>query len=113
MAQRMESGTQLTEEERRQIEERRQEKEAAERQAEYAQAEQAEKANKSTMTRAIISIIITVLLGFYGASVYSSGRGYMTLFRSIELSPGGFAAVIAVLIIWDVEVMVSALKNRK
>ena len=37
----------------------------------------------------------------------------MTLFRTIELSQGGFAAVIAVLIIWDVAVLVSALKNRK
>lgn len=112
LAQRMESGIPLTEEEQRAVEERKQEKEAAERQAEYARAEQADKANKGTMTRAVISIIFTVLIGIYGASVYSSGRGYMTLFRTIELSPLGFAAVIAVLIIWDIAVLVSALKNR-
>ena len=113
LAQRMESGVPLTEDEQKAVEERRKEREAAERQAEYAQAEQAEKANKGTMTRAIISIIFTVFIGIYGASVYSSGRGYMTLFHSIELSPGGFAAVIGLLIIWDVAVLVSALKNRK
>ena len=113
LAQRIESGAPLTEEEQKTIEERKKEKEAAERQAEYARAEQAEKANKSNLIHAVIGIIITIILGFYGASVYSSGRGYMTLFRSIRLSPGGFAAVIAVLIIWDVAVLVSALKNRK
>ena len=113
LAKRMESGALLTEEEQKAVEERKQEKEAAERQAEYARAEQAEKANKSTMTHAVLSILFTIFIGIYGASVYSSGRGYMKLFRTIELSPGGFAAVIVVLIIWDVTVLASALKNRK
>ena len=113
LAQRMESGTPLTEEEQKAVAERKKEKEAAEQQAEYARAAAAEKVNKGNMTHAIISIIFTVVIGIYGASVYSSGRGYMTLFRTIELSPGAFAAVIAVLIIWDVTVLVSALKNRK
>lgn len=113
LAKRMESGVPLTEEEEKAVEERKREKEAAERQAEYAREEQAERVNKGNMTRAVISIIFTIFIGLYGASVYSSGRGYMTLFRTIELSPGGFAAVIAVLIIWDIAVLVSALKNRK
>ena len=113
LAKRMESGVPLTEEEQKKAEERKQEKEAAEQQAAYAQAEQAENARKSTLTHAVIGIIFTVAIGLYGASVYSSGRGYMTLFHSIELSPGGFAAVIAVLIVFDVVALVSALKNRK
>lgn len=113
LAARMESGAELTVEEKQAVEDRRKEKEAAERQAEYARAEMEEKASKGNMTRAIIGIIFTVIIGLYGASVYSSGRGYMTLFRTIELSPGGFAAVIAVFIVWDIVVLVSALKNRK
>lgn len=113
LAQRMESGVPLTEEEQQSVEERKREKEAAERQAEYAQAEQAEKLRKGNMTRAVLSILFTVVIGVYGASVYSSGRGYMTLFHSIELSPGAFAAVIGVLLIWDVIVLASAIKNRK
>jgi len=110
---RMESGAPLTEEEQKEIEERKKEKEAAQQQAEYARAEQAEKANTSNMRWAIFGIIFTVIIGIYGAGVYSSGRGYMTLFRTIELSPGGFAAVIAALILWDVIALVRALKNRK
>lgn len=113
LAKRVESGEPLSEEEQKAVDERKRKKEVAERQAEYAQAEQAEKARKGNLTWAIISIIFTVLIGFYGASVYSSGRGYMTLFRTIELSPGGFAAAIGVLLIWDVAALVSALKNRK
>lgn len=113
LTKRMESGVPLTEAEQKEAEERRKEKEAAEQRAETARAEQAEKANKGTMTRAIISIIFTAIIGFYGASVYSSGRGYMTLFRTIELSPAAFGIIIAALIIWDVAVLVTALKNRK
>ncbi len=113
LAKRIESGMPLTEEEQKAMAARKQEKEAAEQQAAYAREEQAERVSKGNMTHAVISIIFTVIIGLYGASVYSSGRGYMTLFRTIELSPGGFAAVIAVLIVWDVAALVSAFKNRK
>lgn len=112
LAQRLQSDEPLTEEEQQALEEQKRKQEAAEQQAEYAKAEQAENVRKSNLSGAVIGIVITIVLGIYGASVYSSGRGYMTLFGSIELSPGGFAAVIGAFLIWDIASIVSATKKK-
>ena len=103
----------LTEEQKKQVEEYRKEKERQEQAEEATRQAAQEKINRGNYRGAILGVVFTIILAFIGLSQYSSGRGYMTLFRTIELSPGGFAAVIAVLIIWDVAVLVSALKNRK
>ena len=64
------------------------------------------------MLAAIFGIIFTVLIAIWGATVYGSGRGVMTLFHTIELSPTAFAIIIVVLIVWDILSLVKAIKDR-
>lgn len=113
LARRVESGAALTEAEQAQLEERKREKEKEAQREQYAREEQEQKTNTINMRHAVLSILFTIVIGLSGASVYSSGRGHMQLFRTIDLSPGGFAAVICVLIVWDVIALVSAMKKRK
>lgn len=113
MARRMESGAPLTEEEQRQMEAWQQEKEEEKAQAEAVREKQAEQANSNSMRSAIFGIIFTVILGVYGASVYSSGRGVMAWFGVIELSPTAFALVIAAFIVFDIIALAKAIKNKK
>ena len=108
----VESGKELTEEEQQRVEERAREKEAAEQQAEYAREAQQEQVKKNNLRGAIFGIIFTILIAIWGATVYGSGRGVMTLFHSIELSPTAFAIIIAVLIVWDIISLVKAVKER-
>ena len=109
---RMESGAPLTEEEQREIEEHEKEKERLERTAQASREAQAERARKGNLTYAIIGIAVTVLIGLQGLSAYSSGRGYMQLFHSIDLTAGQFGILIAVLLVYDVAAIVSALKKK-
>jgi len=108
----VESGKELTEEEQQRVDERAREKEIAEQHAEYAREAQQEQVKKNNLRGAIFGIIFTVLIAIWGATVYGSGRGVMTLFHSIELSPTAFAIIIAVLIVWDIISLVKAIKER-
>lgn len=109
----LKSGKALSEKEQTQLEERKREKEAAELKEQQALKEQEQKTNTINMRHAVLSIIFTVIIGIYGANVYKSGKGYMQIFRSIDLSPEGFAALIGVLIVWDIIALVSAIKKKK
>lgn len=110
MARLAENEAVLTEEQKKQVAEYRQEKEKQEKEAEYNREIQQEKVNRSNYRGAIIGIIFTVVLAFVGISTYSSGRGYMT-FLGMELSPGGFAGLIGAFLVWDVISIVSAKKK--
>ena len=105
-----ESGAALTEEQQKQVEEYRKEKEQQEKTAEYNRQVREEQVNRSNYRGAIIGIIFTVILAIIGLSTYSSGRGYMTFF-GIKLSPGGFAALIAGFLVWDVIAIINAKKK--
>lgn len=105
-----ESSAALTEEQQKQIEEYQKEKEKQEKMAEYAREVRQEQVNRSNYRGAIIGIIFTVILAVIGLLTYSSGRGYMTFF-GIKLSPGGFAAVIAGFLVWDVISIINAKKK--
>ena len=105
-----ESGANLTEEQKKQVEEHRKEKEQQEKLEEAAREEYQTKVNRSNYRGAIIGIIITIVLAIIGISTYSSGRGYMTFF-GIELSSGAFAGLIAVFLVWDVASIISAKKK--
>lgn len=109
----LESGRALSEEEQAQLEEMKREKEAAELKEQQALKEQEKKTNTLNMRHAMLSILFTVVIGIYGANVYKSGEGHMQLFHSIDLSPEGFAALIGVLIVWDIIALVSAIKKKK
>ena len=100
----------LTEEQKKQVEEYRKEKEAQEQMAESTRQAAQEKVNRSNYRGAILGIVITVILAIVGMSTYSSGRGYMTFF-GMELSPGGFAALIGAFLVWDIVAIVNAKKK--
>ena len=100
----------LTEEQKKQVEEYRKEKEAQEQMAESTRQAAQEKVNRSNYRGAILGIVITVILAIVGISTYSSGRGYMTFF-GMELSPGGFAALIGAFLVWDIVAIVNAKKK--
>lgn len=109
----VESGKPLTAEqeaERVSLEKDRQKKEQI---AQGYREQLEERTSKGNMTGSVIGLLITIGLAIWGISVYSSGRGYMTLFRTIKLSPGAFAAVIGVFLLFDIISIVSAVKNRK
>ncbi len=61
---------------------------------------------------ALCGIAITVIVMLQGLEAYGSGRGYMQLFGSIELSSEMFALLIVGLLIFDVASLVSALRKR-
>ncbi len=105
------SGEPMTPEEKQRVETWKTEKAREEERNESIRREAQEKVNKSNMTGAIIGIIFTVIIGLIGLNAYSSGRGYMTFF-GIDLSAGGFAALIGAFIVYDVISLVSALKKR-
>ena len=110
--QRIASGAPLTEEEQREIEAHQKEKERREREMQYSREAQQERARKGNLTYAILGIIVTIIIGLQGLSAYSSGRGYMQLFHSIDLTSGQFGALIAGLLVVDVLAIVSALKKK-
>lgn len=107
-----ESGRELTEEEQKRVSEWAKEKESKEQQAEYAKEEAQEQVKKNNFRSAIFGIIFTIIIGIYGASVYSSGRGVMSWFGVIDLSPTTFAIVIVLLLIWDIITLAKAIKDR-
>ncbi len=100
----------LTEEEKKQVAEYQKEKERQEQAAEANRQAAQERINRGNYRGAIFGIVITVILAFVGFSTYSSGRGYMTFF-GIELSPGGFAALIGAFLVWDIVSIVNAKKK--
>ena len=100
----------LTEEEKKQVAEYQKEKERQEQAAEANRQAAQERINRGNYRGAIFGIVITVILAFVGISTYSSGRGYMT-FLGIELSPGGFAALIGAFLVWDIVSIVNAKKK--
>ena len=112
IARRVESGAPLTEEEQREIEEHEREKERQERTAQASREAQAERARKGNLTYAIIGVVVTVIIGLQGLQAYGSGRGYMQLFHSIDLTAGQFGILIAALLVYDVAAIVSALKKK-
>ena len=105
------SGQDLSEEDRKRVEQFRKETEEKEQVAEYERQVQEEKTNRSNFRSAVIGIIFTVIIGLIGLSTYDSGRGYMTFF-GIKLSAGGFAALIAAFLIGDVISLVSAIRKK-
>jgi len=63
-------------------------------------------------TRAILSILITIVLAIIGFSGYSSGDSYMT-FLGIRLSHGAFFALIGAFLIFDIIAIVNASKTEE
>lgn len=63
-------------------------------------------------TRAVLSILFTIVIAIVGISSYSSGGGYMTFF-GISLSSGMFFLLIAVLVVIDVFSVINAFKAEK
>ena len=100
----------LTEEQKKQVEEYRKEKERQEQAEEATRQAAQEKINRGNYRGAILGVVFTIILAFIGISQYSSGRGYMTFF-GIELSPGGFAALIGAFLVWDIVSIVNAKKK--
>ncbi len=100
----------LTEEEKKQVAEYQKEKERQEQAAEATRQAAQEKVSRNNYRGAILGVVFTIILAFIGISQYSSGRGYMT-FLGMELSPGGFAALIAAFLVFDVISIVSAKKK--
>ncbi len=77
-----------------------------------AQAEAAhESARKGKIWGALLGIGVTVIIMLQGCNVYSTRTGYMTLFRTIELTPETFALVIGALVVFDVVALVRAFKR--
>ena len=112
IAQRMESGAPLTEEEQREIEAHEQEKARTEQAMKASREAQQERARKGNLTYAIIGVVVTVIIGLQGLTAYSSGRGYMQLFHSIDLTAGQFGILIVALLVMDVLAIASALKKK-
>jgi len=111
MARLAERGEAMTEEQKKQVEEYEKEKEFREKMEESAREARQEQVNRSNYRGAILGIVFTVIIAIIGISTYSSGRGYMTFF-GMKLSSGGFAALIAAFLIWDVIAIVSAKKKK-
>ena len=61
-------------------------------------------------TRAVLSIIFTIIIGIIGVSSYMTS-GYMTFF-GIELSIGWFLVLLTALIIYDIVLIKNATKNE-
>ena len=106
------SGAPLTEEEQREIEAHEAEKARTEQNMQYSREAQAERVRKGNLMYAILGIVVTIIIGLQGLNAYGSGRGYMQLFHSIDLSPGAFGGIIAALLVYDVAALVSALKKK-
>ena len=70
-----------------------------------------ESARKGKVWGALLGIAVTVIIMLQGCNVYSNHTGYMTLFRTIELTPETFALVIGALVVFDVVALVRAFKR--
>lgn len=105
-----ESGAELTEAQKQEIAEHEKEKKVRAELDASARAAQEERVNRGNYRGAILGIVITVFLAIWGISTYSSGRGYMTFF-GIELSSGGFIALICAFLVWDVISLINAKKK--
>ena len=68
-------------------------------------------ARKGNLAYALVGIAFTILLALRGQELYGSGRGYFELF-GIRLSSGAFTALIAVLVVYDLIALVSALRKK-
>lgn len=112
LAARMERGEIVSAEEKAEFEQRQHDQKIAQAQAEDMKATQEERARKGNVIYGVLGLIVTLIIMFRGISLYSSGTGYFQLFGSIDLSAGGFAAFIVVLLILDIGYLIRAAKNR-
>ena len=71
-----------------------------------------EQARKGNIGSALLGMAFTVMIMLQGCEAYGSGRGYMELFGAIELSREMFTLLIVAMLIFDVLLLVNALRKR-
>lgn len=112
IAARLERGENVSAEEKAAYEKRQAEQRAAEAQAQFMKAEQEERTRKGNVIYGVLGLLVTLMIMIRGISVYSNGTGYYQLFGRIELSKGGFAVFIVVLLIMDISYIISASRKK-